>query len=234
MNQKTISWCDFLFQFLPSRYDLNNYSQKKDFAIEIAHAIELLKADFEKNKYYLRLKELTGFDMTPQKVVYQNPKNQPTKTSNHNFISLPKSGKKHAEFEILSQMLCGQSACNYFKQELGFLLDDTCNKLALYIIDYYRSYSNMNISVLIDMIKEEEVVNLLIEVSSWELAKGDVQEDVLKEAIFKIEICIMDDQIKLLQQQIQQLSDPLQKANLALQRNHLIQLRSDKISKGRT
>ena len=234
MNQKTISWCDFLFQFLPTRYDLNNYSQKKEFALKIAEAIELLKADFEKNKYYLRLKELTGFDMNVSKPQAKQTISQYQPQVNKHIVTLPKSGKEHAQFEILSQMLCGQSACAYFKANLGFLLDDTCNKLALYIIDYYRSYLEMNVSILIDMIEEEEVVNLLLDVSSWELAKGEVQDDVLKEAIFKIEICMIDDQIKLLQQQIMQLSDPLQKAQMAMKKNQLIQLRSEKISKGRT
>ena len=94
MSNKTISWCDFLFQFLPSRYDLNNYSQKKEFAMEIASSIAALKQDFEKNKYYLRLKELTGFDMRP-------PSSGPVQTTNrqfkqNNIITLPKSGKEHA------------------------------------------------------------------------------------------------------------------------------------------
>lgn len=229
MSAKTISWCDFLFQFLPSRYNLNNYSQKKEFAMEIASSIIALKQDFEKNKYYLRLKELTGFDMRPQLSGTQQTTNRQFKQNN--IVALPKSGKEHAQFEILSQMLCGQSACNYFKQTLGFLLDDVCNKLALYIIDYYRSYDVMDIALLIDMIQENEVVDLLIEVSSWELAKGEVQNDVLKEAIFKIEICMLDDQIKELGQQIKQIVDPVQKAQYALERNRLIQQRNEKFRK---
>ena len=75
-------------------------------------------------------------------------------------MTFPKSGRSHAEYEILSQMLSGISASNYYKEELGFLKDDTCNKLAIYIIDYYRTHTLMEIADLLDTIKEETVKTL--------------------------------------------------------------------------
>lgn len=226
MCQKTIDWCEFLFQFLPSRYQLDNYSQKKEFALKMQEAIESLREDFEKNKYYLRLKELTGFDMQVSKIVNNENKPQREFKRRDGLIHIPKSGKAHAEYEILSQMLCGISACNYYKQNLGFLLDDTCNKLALYIVDYYRSHQEMDISLIIDYIKEEQVVNLLLDVSNWELARKEVDETILEEAIHKMKICMLDDQIKNIDEQIKQLSDPLIKAQYALKKNQLIQERN--------
>lgn len=226
MCQKTIDWCEFLFQFLPSRYQLDNYSQKKEFALKMQEAIETLSEDFEKNKYYLRLKELTGFDMQVSKPTSNEIKPQREYKRREGLVHIPKSGKIHAEYEILSQMLCGISACNYYKQNLGFLLDDTCNKLALYIVDYYRSHQEMDISLIIDYIKEEQVINLLLDVSNWELARNEVDETVLEEAIQKMKICMLDDQIRKIDEQIKQLSDPLTKAQYALKKNQLIQERN--------
>ena len=52
---KTISWIDFLFEFLLTRYNLDNYSQKKDYAMEIASEIAKLENDFERTNYYVRI-----------------------------------------------------------------------------------------------------------------------------------------------------------------------------------
>ena len=108
------------------------------------------------------------------------------------FLTFPKSGRSHAEYEILSQMLSGISASNYYKEELGFLKDDTCNKLAIYIIDYYRTHTLMEIADLLDTIKEETVKTLALDIADWELAREEVDMEVLKEAVEKVKDCFLE------------------------------------------
>ena len=62
------------------------------------------------------------------------------------YLQFPKSGRERAEYEILSQMLLGVNAAETFKEELGFFKDDNSNKLAMYIIDYYRTHEILSVS----------------------------------------------------------------------------------------
>ncbi|MEF2783769.1 MAG: DNA primase [Clostridium sp.] len=229
---KTISWIDFLFEYLLTKYNLENYTQKKEYAQEMALEIQSLQNDYEKQSYFIRLRELTDFDMyiEPEKAHKQTYQKKEYQTK---ILTFPKSGRNHAEYEILSQMLCGVSASNLFKEELGFLKNDVSNNLAMYIIDYYRTHTKLDIAGLLDLIQEEEVRSLLLEIANWELARKDVDIDVLKEAIAKEKTCFIDDKIQMLNAKIKQVSNPMEKAKIAMEKNQLIKEREEWRNSGR-
>lgn len=244
MVNRTISWIDYLFEFLLTRYDLENYSQKKEFAVEMAEEINALKDDFEKQSYFVRLRQLTDFDMQVDQVQgigsYEDSStyrtgSHPAKTSypKRNFLTFPKSGRSHAEHEILSQMVSGIAASNYFKEELGFLKDDVSNKLAIYIIDYYRSHTQLQVADLLDIIQEDAVKDLLLEIANWELARDEVNMLVLEESIAKVKSCFIDDKIQMLIEKIRTIHDPMEKAKLAMEKNQLIKEREEWRNAGR-
>lgn len=216
----TISWLDFLFVYLNEKYNLDNYSQRKEFALEMAQHIETLQEDFEKHSYYIRLAQLTGFDMKQE--VVAPVKKESSHYTKRTFLKMPKAGQYVAEQEIISQMLNGVAASNYFKNELGFFKNDLCNKLAMYIVDYYRHHAVMDIADLLDKIKEEPVKQLLLDISNWELALEDVCMDVLEDAVRKVKACLLDDKIQSLNEKIKQMADPIAKAALADKKNKLI------------
>ncbi|MEG0290105.1 MAG: DNA primase [Erysipelotrichaceae bacterium] len=222
MSEKTISWVEFLFDYLSEKYNLENYTQKKEFAQELGNEINLNVDPFEKQNYYLRLKELTGFDMSISQTI---PSQEATK-SNHvqrqNYLRIPKMGEFHAQQEILSQMLLGIVASNYFKDELGFLPDETCNKLAIYIIDYYRNHKTIQVADLIDFINEEKVKSLLLQIANWELGRDEIDMEVLGGAITKVKSCLLDRKIAKFNETIAKTKDPIEKAKLADEKNRLI------------
>lgn len=226
---KTISWIDFLFDFLLGRYDLENYSQKKEYAKEISDEIVQLKDDFERTNYYIRLRELTGFDMQSTSPIKEQQKTAKKQQEYHQrtFLTYPKTGALAAEYEILSQMLNGLAASNYFRDELGFLKDEDSNKLAMYIIDYYRTHKTIHVADLLNVIKEDAVRNLLLMIADWELAQIGVNMDVLREAITKMKVCLLDDKIAFLVEKAKSISDPIGKAKIADERNQLIRERHE-------
>lgn len=224
--KKTISWIDFLFEYLLSKYNLENYTQKKEFAMEMAAEINAIQDDFEKQSYFVRLRQLTDFDMQVEQQ-HELKENKKTSYPTRSFLTFPKSGRIHAEHEILSQMLCGVLASNYYKEELGFLKDDTSNKLAIYIIDYYRTHRTLQVADLLDVISEEPVKGLLLEIANWELARDQVNMIVLKETITKVKACFIDDQIQLLNEKIKSIHDPMEKAKLANEKNRMIKQREE-------
>lgn len=235
LASRTISWIDFLFEYLATRYNLDNYSQKKEFAMEIADAIQHLQDDFEKESYYIRLRELTDFDMQikDSQQYERKQKKKETYTKRSSFLTFPKSGRSHAEYEILSQMLSGISASNYYKEELGFLKDDTCNKLAIYIIDYYRTHTQLEVADLLNTIAEEPVKVLALDISNWELSRDEVDMEVLHEAVEKVKDCFLDDKIQLLNEKIKAMRDPMEKAKLASEKNQIIKQRGERLCQGR-
>lgn len=228
--EKTISFIDFLFAYLQKRYNLENYTQKKEYAMEIAQEIARVSDAFERKNYYLRLKELSGFDME----ISQETLQQPEKKVPHpkrSYLRLPKSGRERAEYEILSQMLLGVSAVDLFKEELGFFKDDDSNKLAMYIIDYYRTHDILSVSELYDQIAEGRVRDLLLSVAQWELAAPGVEQAVLREAIGKVKACILEDKIQALNEKAKNANDPIAKAAVAMEKNRLIAERNELIHK---
>lgn len=228
--EKTISFIDFLFAYLQKRYNLENYTQKKEYAMEIAQEIARVSDAFERKNYYLRLKELSGFDME----ISQETLQQPEKKVSHpkrSYLRLPKSGRERAEYEILSQMLLGVGAVDLFKEELGFFKDDDSNKLAMYIIDYYRTHDILSVSELYDQIAEGRVRDLLLSVAQWELAAPGVEQAVLREAIGKVKACILEDKIQALNEKAKNANDPIAKAAVAMEKNRLIAERNELIHK---
>ena len=128
-------------------------------------------------------------------------------------------------------MLIGVAAAELFKEELGFFKDDDSNKLAMYIIDYYRTHDHISVSELYDQIPQERVRDLLLSVAQWELAPAVVKQDVLQEAIRKVKACILQDKIQALNEKAKNVSDPLGKAAIAKEKNQLIAQRNELIQK---
>lgn len=228
MAEKTISWIDFLFRYLQQKYNLENYSQRKEFAVELGREINACTESFERKNYLAKLFELTQFDMSEAEA----RESKKVKSSGSIGLRQPKNGCLRAEFEILSQMLISLQANNAFKDKLGFLIDENCNKLAIYIIDYYRTHDEIEIADFYNSIKEESVKALLIELSEWELALPDYNEDVFLHSCLKIQAACLEDKMKKLSEQSLKISDPLEKAKigdeiiqLKRQRSELLKLR---------
>lgn len=215
MSKKTISWIDFLFTYLKDKYDLENYSEKKAYAKDIASEITSLSDNFEKESYYTRLKQITQFDMSVEerKPLVKKEKQQ----SRVQIIRQPRSGSMNAQLQILSQMLLSKQASEYFRSELGYMIDDDCNTLALYIVDFYRENDKMVVADLIDHIKEDGIRKILLNIANWDLAVSEYQEDILKDAIQKMKECFMEENIRKLKEQANIINDPIEQAKILSQ-----------------
>lgn len=195
----TISWIDFLFEFLKTKYNLENYSQKKDYAIEIANYIKKLENQFEQKTFYHRLLSNTGFNMEEE--AKKNQYVKPLAHKKKQINKVVKSGIEKAEYEILSQMLISKRASNFFKEELGFLLNEKHNHLVLTIIDFYREHDRIEAADLLNYI-DEDLQKELLNITNWELARDVYDEMLLQDAIDEIRITVIDQKIKELDQKI--------------------------------
>ncbi len=214
LSHKTISWIDFCFEYLQRKYHLENYSQKVEFAKEMKIEIDRIKESFLKENYFKKLYELTQFDMSKS---IQTPQYEKRYIKKTHF----KYGEL-AEYEILGQMMLSKQAVNIFKNDLGFLISPVCNQLSLYLINEYRKIDEIQIADLLNQIKEEEVKDLLIDLSDWELAPKELNIQVLNDAISKIHDKCLESRIKEMTELAIKMSNPLDKARIM---NEIIELR---------
>lgn len=214
LSNKTISWIDFCFEYLQKKYRLDNYSQRIEYAKEMKIEIDRLNEEFLRKTYFDKLYDLTQFDMSQIKeqkktpvLIFKKP--------------LFQYGEK-SEYEILGQMIESKQAVGIFKNELGFLPHSICNQLALYLINEYRTKDEINVADLLNQIKEDEVKNLLIDLSDWELAPQKLDIEVFHDAILKIHQKCNEIKIKELSDLALKMNNPLDKALLM---NEIIELR---------
>mgnify|MGYP000788681416 FL=1 len=225
---KTVSFVEFLFDYLPNQYDLDNYEDKKKFTSEMQFFIERTCTDFEKADYYSRIRDLTGFDLSHQSANIPAPK----KESRNNAavvrnIEPLKNGRTLAEHGVLWMILNSKLAADQFKDQIGFFQDPVCEELSLYCYDMYRNMDHIDFDVLMSYIEKEDVRNLLVSLMENPFHVDGYNEDFFNDSLMKIKECTLQAQIDNLNDQIKNVQDPMLKISLASKKQELIIQRNE-------
>lgn len=225
---KTVSFVEFLFDYLPNQYDLDNYEDKKKFTSEMQSFIERTCTDFEKADYYSRIRDLTGFDLSHQSANIPAPK----KESRNNAavvrnIEPLKNGRTLAEHGVLWMILNSKLAADQFKDQIGFFQDPVCEELSLYCYDMYRNMDHIDFDVLMSYIEKEDVRNLLVSLMENPFHVDGYNEDFFNDSLMKIKECTLQAQIDNLNDQIKNVQDPMLKISLASKKQELIIQRNE-------
>lgn len=225
---KTVSFVEFLFDYLPNQYDLDNYEDKKKFTSEMQSFIERTCTDFEKADYYSRIRDLTGFDLSHQSANIPAPK----KESRNNAavvrnIEPLKNGRTLAEHGVLWMILNSKLAADQFKDQIGFFQDPVCEELSLYCYDMYRNMDHIDFDVLMSYIEKEDVRNLLVSLMENPFHVDGYNEDFFNDSLMKIKECTLQAQIDNLNDQIKNVQDPILKISLASKKQELIIQRNE-------
>jgi DNA primase len=194
------AYSDFVFMYLKSRFDLSNYTQKKEFARVLLGEIESLGDAFDQSTLLQRLSDATGFTteqlglLREKKpiVITESPRPLPN-------VATPKTIKTWAEYEILGMMLRSLRAAVEYKDHLGFLNDPLHDQCALLILDYYRKNDKIEVADLINRIEDPKQVELITDLSENEVYYKDYREKALQDAMIRVKINRLDitiDQIK--------------------------------------
>lgn len=224
---KTISYVEFLIEYLPNLYNLDNYEDKMKFVEELQTVIQKLCTDFEKADYYARIKEITGFDLSIQSQNEPKFNRKQTKKQTHHFVKLPEKGRTLAEYGILNMILYSKQAANRFKDEIGFFQDPACQELLLYCNDMYRNQDVIDMDVLMAKIENEEICNLLVTLISNPFQVNEFNEDFFMDSLTKIKECSIKDQIDQINAKIKEVQDPMVKIKLASEKQALIVKRNE-------
>lgn len=222
MVENTISYVQFLFDYLPNLYNLNNYEDKKTLALLIQEAISSTCQEFEKAAYLLRLKELTGFDFqTSAPARKERKKTRPAFT----YIPDVRQGIVQAEQLLLQLMLSSRILAARFQDEIGFFPDEDYQTLSLYIYDFYRSHDRMDTLALLSAIEDDAAQQLLLALLEDPLVLEEDQERFFQDGIAKLKEAAISAQIEILNTQISQATSLQEKMALAQSKQDLISRR---------
>ncbi len=218
---KTVSYVDFLFDYLLHMYNMENYEEKKSYAQEIYQALSTVQETFERGTYLSKLKTITGYDFAN---LESNQVSTKTKKKFHRpvVVAMPEDGLVKAERTALSMIMKSKDAAERFKSEIGFFRDTTCNQLFLYCDDLYRTKKTIDIDDVLAGISDSNLQNYLMELMDNAPYDQVFNEDLFVDAMLKIKECTIKDQIQYLNQKIETVADPMKKAKLAIEKNKLI------------
>lgn len=193
----TISWIHFLFSYLKKIYNLNNYSERKTYAQELASEIAKVKDVVEKNTYYEILKDITNFDYSKIQPIQQK-----TKTFVGN-IKNEYTGLERIQLEILNQMLLSKHACNTFRDLLGSLPNALYDEIAKQIIGYYYDHNEIILSDFLTTIDNQEQISLLIKMQDDELLLKKYERKIIEGNINRILIYYFEQEKEEIAKKIQ-------------------------------
>ncbi len=196
-----IGFTDFVFNYLLKKFDLNNYTQKKEFAKLMMAEIDAVKDEFDQNNLSRKLSDVTGFAIDQLNLLSSKTvQTKPSVIVRQQNLS-PQNIRNWADYEILGMMLKSVRAAVEFKDKLGFLPNPLHNTCALIILDYYRKNETITIADFINTIEDSDMLRLLTDLSANEIYYKDYNEVSLNDAMIQVKISLLDekmDQIKQL------------------------------------
>ncbi len=199
-----ISFVEYLFESSMNRLDLENYSQKKEFARLMMLELKSIKDAFDQSHMRNRIMDVTGFSeeqldlLVPQD---QSRKPQLKKSQNLRKVLKQNDLSDWAEKEILGQMLVSQNAMQVFRKELGYFVNDLYQKIALKIMHYYRHHDSIVVADFINTLDSDEAIECITQIVESDIYYNSYSEKALLDAIVQVKINTIDIQIDQFKQE---------------------------------
>ena len=242
MIEHPYSWMEFIISYGQKHYDFNDYESRKAFAQLALAQLNQLTDAFDRENWQQQISTLTGFSVSSLKLLPQSnePKVNTAATGKPKPVIRPHllDGQQLAEMTIIHQMLMAASAANTYKDQLNGLCDKRYTELARLIMVWYTTNETLDLTAFSASLPDDEMRTLLVDIESEPLVNASCDTQILADAINKIRISRLDDQIRGKMQQMRQYQDPVIKARIAEELNELnrqkLILRTTKKEKGGT
>lgn len=197
---KKITYLDYAISYYKDVYNLDNYNDRKDMTIKVTRLIDMLKDEYDRNNYSNELYSLTKLRKRDNKVD-KKEYNSPVIAS---YSNITIDGLTKAEYTILAMMAMKKEAVDIFEKDLGYLLDETNGKLAMLIIDSYRKSGRCRLASIFDETDDQNIKNLILNISTAEGIKDDYDKDTLVGSINKVKREIKKEKLNDLKNKIKQ------------------------------
>ena len=178
---KAKPFIDFAFDYYKNTLNLENYSDRKEMTAEMSHLISLLRDNYDRTNYSDELYRITGLriiDGETKEKVYNKKK------ISTQFFSV--DGLTMAEYTILVLIATSKRGLEIYKQELGSLLHEPCQKMAYLISEDIRHNGNCSFPRLYNECQDENLKKLITDLSLNESLPKEYDEELLHGAILKV------------------------------------------------
>lgn len=204
---KEISWMEFVISYLESSTNMESYLDKKELIQKAMEEINSLEDETDR-KYFIKvLSDDTGIP-----IVYEE-KRKPEQTVNPYYKLVVPDGTKKAEEMILTMIMKSLKASEKFEEELGYLLSEEDQRLAMLIIDANHTYGKADPGILIDMSDDQKVKDLITKIATSSDFDRDYDEGKLEGAMRKIKLEVLSARADKYREQI---AEALNRESLSL------------------
>ncbi len=200
LEAKQISFIDFAMNFCKKQYNLDNYDDRKQMPIRMTNLIEKLSDEYDRDNYLQELYEITKIR---KRISHNTSEIRYNKTAD---ITYSIDGLTKAEYLIIAQIAMSRKALDIYQRQLGCLLDDTDQRLAMLIMDDYRKNDKCSLSRIYDETGDEEVRNLISSLALLETLPDEFDENSLMGAIDKVKTEMKRRKMADLREQISKVS----------------------------
>jgi len=201
LSGKQISYIDFAIKYYKKRYNLDNYEDRKNMTIQVSRLIEKIKDEYDRDNYTNELYELTKI----RKRVYRD-NSKVEYNSKVADVSYSIDGLTKAEYTILVQIAMSRKALDTYQRQLGCLLDENNQKLAMLIVDDYRKNEKCSLSRIYDESDDVAIQNLITNLALVESLPSEYDEESLIGAIDKVKLEIKRKKMEDLKEKIGSIS----------------------------
>ncbi len=194
---------DFALNYYQNISPLNTIDDRKKVIAHFAPMINGLKGKLEYEDYIYKLADVTGFNHNAIRDYLKDVKGKTTETSSSNYIFEEKPPQTlklarelrrltNAEKIVLEQMAQSKVAIDFYEKNIKYFTTEIYRQLANYFVEYASKYSNIELSMVIDLIASSNPSNkkeLLALVSSLPNRKVDNGEltEILNDCLKVIE-----------------------------------------------
>ncbi|NLC54976.1 MAG: DNA primase [Erysipelothrix sp.] len=191
-----LSWMDFLIQYFNEKYNLDNFEERKEFTVTLAKFKSKIKDNFDQEYFLNKIAKITNFTASQISQLIPETKNivsQPKLVKRRN-----RSLRNRVEYNIIGQMLTGKEAAFYIRDNLGYLTEDSLNRLYSLLIDYYFHNDEIVIADVISKInqEDEELSPLFLEIINSDNVIKEYDKEIIDENIGLIEVKLIERNIK--------------------------------------
>lgn len=195
IKQQT-SYMEFVLNYYKNSTNMESYEDKKEMVRKVKDEINRLDDEMDRQYFTNELSKITGLNIQYEKKVIQPDYNRTTRK-----LVVP-DGTKKAEEMILSMMFTSLKASEKFEEELGYLITDEYNTLALMILDDIHSEGKANPEVLIDKTEDQKIKDLITKIISDDSYNQPYEEVKMDGAVRKIKLEVLNDEAQSYKEQL--------------------------------
>jgi len=209
MVDKPLSWIEFAMQYFKKKYDLSNYEDKKEYAKNVMGEIVRISDVVDKEHFLNTLSNETGFNNQQLKLLVADQVPRYSKDTKKVTTRREKryEGKVLAQYQIISQILQSQQMFIIFKEELGFLVDNDCQRIIISLLEYYRKNNELEVADFLNYLPDDSLKQIVTEIIANDLFISKADADILRAAIARVKDSLLDKQFSDIKQQLTMTSD---------------------------